>query len=83
MTVRKTFTILALSSLFAANAALASRTSSAAVGAKEADVVHRVRRETPIVIGRSVSIHHKTRLHHIKVKPIEPTEHATPADASE
>jgi len=74
MTVRKTFTILALaslalSSLFVANAAVASRTSNAApVGEKEADI-HRVKAETLIVMGRSVSTHRRTKLHHIKVKP--------------
>jgi hypothetical protein len=39
--------------------------------APAASAAHQVKREAPIVMGRSVSVHHKTKLHHIKVKPIE------------
>lgn len=30
--------------------------------------------QAPIVMGRSVSVHHKTKLHHLKIKPLEATE---------
>ena len=33
--------------------------------------VHHVWPEGPIVMGRSVSLHHKTKLHHVKVKPLD------------
>jgi len=79
MKLCKTFAVFALMSLFAAGAASAGRLSSNLAGAKEADVplppiVHRVKREAPIVMGRSVAARHKTKLHHIKVNPIDATE---------
>jgi hypothetical protein len=36
----------------------------------------------PIVMGRSASVHHKTKLHHIKMKPLEAIETSAPADNS-
>lgn len=77
MKVCTTFAILAFLSLFAAGAASAGRFNAA--GAKEANVplppiVHRVKREEPIVMGRSVAAHRKSKLHHIKVNPIDATE---------
>jgi hypothetical protein len=38
--------------------------------------------QAPIVIGRSVSAHHKTKLHHIKIKPLESIETPVAADNS-
>jgi hypothetical protein len=43
-------------------------------GAKTAVVpvtVRHVKPQAPIVMGRSVSLHHKTKLHHVKMKPLE------------
>ncbi|MGH6853096.1 MAG: hypothetical protein ACREDJ_07885, partial [Methylocella sp.] len=40
------------------------------------------RPQAPIVMGRSVSVHHKTKLHHIKMKPLESIETQAPADRS-
>jgi hypothetical protein len=42
---------------------------------KTAPVVSRhVKPEAPIVMGRSISAHHKTKLHHVKVNPLEADE---------
>jgi hypothetical protein len=38
--------------------------------------------QAPIVMGRSVSDHRKTKLHHIKIKPLESIETPVPADNS-
>jgi hypothetical protein len=40
-------------------------------------VAHHVRPQAPIVMGRSVSLHHKTRLHHVKIKPVDSNENLT------
>ena len=40
------------------------------------------RPQAPIVIGRSVSAHHKTKLHHIKMQPLESIETPVAADNS-
>jgi hypothetical protein len=37
-------------------------------------VAHHVGPQAPIVMGRSVSLHHKTKLHHVKVKPLDSNE---------
>ena len=47
------------------------------------EVVHHVGPEAPIVMGRSVSLHHKTKLHHVKVKPPDLNENSTSADGSQ
>ena len=44
--------------------------------------VHHVWPEGPIVMGRSVSLHHKTKLHHVKVKPLNSNENSISADGS-
>jgi hypothetical protein len=36
--------------------------------------------QVPIVMGRSVSEHHKTKLHHIKMQPLESIETPVAAD---
>ena len=46
-------------------------------------VVHHVVPEAPIIMGRSVSLHHKTKLHHVKVKPLDSNENLTSADGSQ
>src|SRR6202048_4094080 len=52
-------------------------------GAAASVVVHHVWPEAPIVVGRSVSLHHKTKLHHVKVKPLDSNENLTSADGSQ
>jgi hypothetical protein len=46
-------------------------------------VVHHVWPEAPIVVGRSVSLHHKTKLHHVKVKSLDSNENSISADGSQ
>ena len=46
-------------------------------------VVHHVGLEAPIVMGRSVSLHHKTKLHHVKFKPLDSNENSISADGSQ
>ena len=45
--------------------------------------VHQVWPQGPIVMGRSVSFHHKTKLHHVKFKPPDSNENLTSADGSQ
>jgi hypothetical protein len=45
--------------------------------------VHHIWPEAPIVMGRSVSLHHKTKLHHVRVKPLDSNENSTSADGSQ
>jgi hypothetical protein len=52
-------------------------------GAAASVVVHHVGPETPIVMGRSVSLHHKTKLHHVKMKPLDSNDNLTSADSSQ
>ncbi len=74
--------------LFAASAASASLISNDIAGAKDygslpSSAVENVRRDSPIVMGRSVSAHHKTKLHHIKMKPLELIEKPAAPDEAE
>ena len=46
-------------------------------------MVHHVGPQAPIVMGRSVSLHHKTKLHHVKVKPLDSNENSPSADGSQ
>ncbi|WP_026607274.1 hypothetical protein [Methylocapsa acidiphila] len=83
MSLRKVLVTIVFFSLFAADAASASLISNdiAAArddGASAPSAVASVRRDFPIVMGRSVSVRHKTKLHHIKMKPVDPIE--TPAE---
>jgi hypothetical protein len=50
-------------------------------GAAASVVLHHVRSQAPIVMGRSVSLHHKTKLHHVKAKPLDSNEISTSRDA--
>ena len=52
-------------------------------GAAASVVVYHVGPEAAIVMGRSVSLHHKTKLHHVKVKPPDSNENLTSADGSQ
>jgi hypothetical protein len=45
--------------------------------------VHHVGPQGPIVMGRSVSFHHKTKLHHMKFKLLDPNENSVSADGSQ
>ena len=45
--------------------------------------VHQVWPQGPIVMGRSVSFHHKTKLHHVKFKPLDSNENSISADGSQ
>jgi hypothetical protein len=99
MTLGKIFRILIFSSLAATGAALArdiskNRANSKQVanvkvnkvppkGAAASVVVHHGWPEAPIVMGRSVSMHHKTKLHHVRVKPLDSNENSTSADGSQ
>jgi hypothetical protein len=35
-----------------------------------------IKPQAPIVMGRSVTVHRKTKLHHVKIKPLETGENA-------
>jgi len=81
MKLMKTLAIVISSSLILTGAAFAAANSdkSSRKGdhppQKTAPVVSRhVKPETPIVMGRSISAHHKTKLHHVKVNPSETDE---------
>jgi hypothetical protein len=93
MTVGKIFRILIFSSLVATGAAPAgdiskNRANSKQVanvngdnvppkGAAASRVAHHVGTQASIVVGRSVSVHHKTKLHHVRVKPLNSSENST------
>jgi hypothetical protein len=96
MTLGKIFGILMFSSLVAIGATLAGDISKNLADSKQVAnvngdkvlpkeasasvVVHHVGSEAPIVMGRSVSLHHKTKLHHVKVKPLDSNENLASAD---
>ena len=84
MTLGRIFIILIFSSLVATGAALAGGIPKGAgikgdshLPASVPASARHARPQAPIVMGRSVSVHHKTKLHHIKMKPLESIE--TPA----
>ena len=99
MTLGKNFGILIFSSLAATGATLAGDISKNLANSKQvANVkgdkmppkqaaasvaVHQVWPQGPIVMGRSVSLHHKSKLHHVKVKPLDSDENLTSADGSQ
>jgi hypothetical protein len=43
-------------------------------------VRHAVVPQAPIVMGRSVSVHHKTKIHHVKMQSLESLDSAVAAD---
>ena len=96
MTFGKGFGVLAVLSLAATGAAMARDISNGTAGvkgntaslvkgdkgtAKSGQVPVSVRTR-PIVMGRSVSAHHKTKLHHVKMKPLDSIDTAVSADDS-
>ncbi|MGH6846039.1 MAG: hypothetical protein ACREC0_00970 [Methylocella sp.] len=90
MTLGRIFIIIFFSSLAASGAALAGGIPKGA-GIKGnpplptsllASTRH-AKPQAPIVMGRSASMNHKTKLHHIKMKPLEALENPAPADSSQ
>jgi hypothetical protein len=53
-----------------AASAKANKSTAKSVPAPVA-VRHIVKPAAPIVMGRSVSVHHNTKLHHVKIKPLD------------
>ena len=89
MTLGRIFGILFFSSIAATGAALAGGVPKGAgvkgdhplptsrpAGARNATP------QAPIVMGRSVNAHHKSKLHHIKMQPLESIETPVAADNS-
>lgn len=86
MTIGRILGIFIFSNLAASGAAFAGgkgagskmdrpvSTSEPATGARHVIV------QAPIVMGRSVTEHHKTKLHHIKIKPLELVETPAPTE---
>ncbi len=86
MTLGRIFIILIFSSLVATGATLAKGIPKGS-GIKgdhplPTSVPASARPQAPIVMGRSASVHRKTKLHHIKLKPLESIETQVPADSS-
>ena len=87
MTVGRIFGIVLFSSLAATGTTLAGGIPKGAGSkgdyplppSRPASARH-ARLQAPIVMGRSVSVHHKTKLHHIKMKPLESIEPPVPVD---
>ena len=87
MTLGRIFGILIFSSLTATGASLAggipkgdgSKGDHPLPASGPASARHAVP-QAPIVMGRSVSAHYKTKLHHIKMKPLELVETPVPAE---
>jgi hypothetical protein len=87
MTLGRIFGILFFSSLAATGTSLAGSIPKGA-GVKPGHPLptsgpaRQARPQAPIVMGRSVSERHKTKLHHIKMKPLESLETPVAADDS-
>jgi hypothetical protein len=90
MTLVRIFGVLIFLSLAATGAALAGGIPNNGAGIKgdhslptsgPASARH-ARPQAPIVMGRSVNVPHKTKLHHIKMKPLESIETPVAADNS-
>jgi hypothetical protein len=80
MTVGRMIRILIFSSLVATGTALAGDIPKGsgvkgdhALPTSGLASARHARPQAPIVIGRSVSVRHKTKLHHIKMKPLDET----------
>ena len=89
MTVGRIFGILIFSSLAATGATLAGGIHKGAsikgdhlLPTSGPASARQTRPQAPIVMGRSVSVHHKTKLHHIKMQPLESIETPVAADDS-
>ena len=99
MTLGRIFGIFIFSSLAATGATLAGGVSKNLANSKQvANVkgdkvppkeaaasvaVHQVWPQAPIVMGRSVSFHHQTKLHHVKFKSLDSNENSISADGSQ
>ena len=89
MTLGKIFGILISSSLAATGAANSKQVADVKgdkvhpKGAAASVVVHHVGPEAPIVMEHNVSLHHKTKLHHVKMKPLDSNENLTSAGGSQ
>jgi hypothetical protein len=74
----KVLAVLAVSSLAAAGSASAGSTAAGPKGQKAPTIIKSAQpaghtaAEAPIVMGRSVGIVRKSKLHHIKAKPAHP-----------
>ena len=87
MTLGRIFAILFFSSLAATGATLAGgipkepgiKGDHPLPPSRPASARH-ARPQAPIVMGRSVSERHKTKVHHLKMKPLESIETPVPAD---
>jgi len=89
MTVGRIFGIVFFSSLAATGPALAGGIPKGAgikgdppLPISRPASARRATPQAPIVMGRSVSVHHKSKLHHIKMKPLESIETPVSADNS-
>jgi hypothetical protein len=89
MTVGRMIGIIIFSNLVAVGTALAGDISKGsgvkgdhALPTSGLASARHARPQAPIVIGRSVSVRHKTKLHHIKMKPVESIETSVSADNS-
>ena len=82
MAPMRIFAALAFSCLLGTSAALAASRATDAAGNKASHVLPknapaaaaRTTPQAPIVMGRSVTVHRKTKLHHLKIKPLEAAE---------
>ncbi len=54
----------------------------AAKGGQAPASVRHTKPQAPIVMGRSVSDRHKTKLHHVKMKPLDSTDSTAAASGS-
>lgn len=64
-------------------AAKGDNKGSAKSGQGPVSVRHAARPQAPIVMGRSVSVHHKTKLHHVKIKPLDSIDSTVSGDSSD
>ncbi len=88
MIIGRIFGIFIFSSLAASGAAFAGGIPKGTAGkidhpvstSEPATGARHVIAQAPIVMGRSVTERHKTKLHHIKMKPLELVETPAPAE---
>jgi hypothetical protein len=82
MTLGRIFGILIFLSVVATGAALAGGIPKGAgiKGDSGPATARHATPQVPIVMGRSVSVRHKTKLHHIKMQPLESIETPVAAD---
>jgi hypothetical protein len=90
MTLGRIFIILIFSSLAATGSTLAGGIpkkvgikGDSPLPASVPAISRHARPQAPIVMGRTVSVNHKTKLHHIKMKPLDSIETPASADSSQ